>query len=342
MHDVQEELHSARGALPWIHSASQPLFDLAYADDTLLMGTNVEVVQTALHSLQKIAKCYNLQLNKGKCELIRMFTDKGITFLPTELHPQGEAIKVVAQAKYLGVILTASGSASKDVEARITKAQAGMNSLAKFWAHSSLTKEWKIRVYKGTFIPMILYGMDTASLTAHNIQRLETFHHRALRRILGLKSTHYTKNIATNTNTTTISHADVRTLADNIPSIAQLLSQSRMKLLGHILRSPNEDLMKSTCLDNVLKYRTPKGKNRGGRPNLLWIDTAVREAWDQLLPMEVAHTVQGVFSYPTSILPIARLDSQRLFWRTEVVSGPTRFNETVAAAGAEETVVVDS
>ena len=81
MHDVEEALteqHTKQ--IPWIHSEKQPLFDLAYADDTVLLGKSAESVQNALHHLQHIAQQSNLKLNLGKCELIRLNCTGSIYF----------------------------------------------------------------------------------------------------------------------------------------------------------------------------------------------------------------------------------------------------------------------
>ena len=66
MHNVEEALYTANHSLPTIHSVDTPLFELACADDTILVGRNYSTVQQALHNVEKVAKLYNLKLNMAK------------------------------------------------------------------------------------------------------------------------------------------------------------------------------------------------------------------------------------------------------------------------------------
>merc|ERR1712035_257735 len=90
MHDVTQLMtENDTRALPTLHSQNIPLFDLAYADDTVLIGKSSDTVQRALHYIQTAAAQYNLKLNLGKCELIRMNADTDIKFIDSQpLPPQ--------------------------------------------------------------------------------------------------------------------------------------------------------------------------------------------------------------------------------------------------------------
>jgi hypothetical protein len=50
-----------------------------------------------------------------------------------------------------------------------------------------LSKKLKIRIYKTTILPEVLYGCETWSLTLREEHRLRMFENRVLRRIFGLK-----------------------------------------------------------------------------------------------------------------------------------------------------------
>ena len=45
----------------------------------------------------------------------------------------------------------------------------------------------KLTVYKAIVVPLLLYGSETWLTLAHHIRRLEIFHQRSLRQIMGVK-----------------------------------------------------------------------------------------------------------------------------------------------------------
>jgi hypothetical protein len=50
-----------------------------------------------------------------------------------------------------------------------------------------LSKNLKIKIYRTTILPVVLYGCETWSLTLREEHRLRVFENRVLRRILGPK-----------------------------------------------------------------------------------------------------------------------------------------------------------
>jgi hypothetical protein len=50
-----------------------------------------------------------------------------------------------------------------------------------------LSKNTKVRVYRNIFLPFVLYGCETWSLTLREEQRLRVFENRVLKRIFGPK-----------------------------------------------------------------------------------------------------------------------------------------------------------
>jgi hypothetical protein len=48
-----------------------------------------------------------------------------------------------------------------------------------------LSKNLKIKIYRTTILPVVLYGYDTWSLTLREERRLRVFENRVLRRVFG-------------------------------------------------------------------------------------------------------------------------------------------------------------
>ena len=84
MHDVEEEYTQRYELLPNPFAASSPLWDLEYADDTVLFSPNALTLQRLLHILQHHAARIGLLLNFAKCEHLQLNSDQDIFFRDTE------------------------------------------------------------------------------------------------------------------------------------------------------------------------------------------------------------------------------------------------------------------
>jgi hypothetical protein len=51
-----------------------------------------------------------------------------------------------------------------------------------------LSKNVKVKIYKTTIMPVVLYGCETWSLTLREEHRLRMFENRAIRKVFGPKS----------------------------------------------------------------------------------------------------------------------------------------------------------
>ena len=84
----------------------------------------------------------------------------------------GTAVKTPQYIKDIGVMLAIDGKACTDISMRIGKAKAGFTKLLQFWKHSNISTAWKKKVSLATFVPVLLYGMESAALSAADEQKL--------------------------------------------------------------------------------------------------------------------------------------------------------------------------
>jgi hypothetical protein len=137
---LQKESH-----LPWIFSAASPLFDLEYADDTVLLGGSAEVVEAFLEILICEAKQVGLLLNFDKCEHIAVHTDS-----PIRIIQNGEVTGIIPKVeivKYLGVLLGPNSSSTPETNRRLSQARAAFKLLKPFFSHKHLSLKWKLTFY---------------------------------------------------------------------------------------------------------------------------------------------------------------------------------------------------
>ena len=132
------------------------------------------------------------------------------------------------QFKYLGSILSDDLRDDADIDNRIAKANAQLGAFGNVF-NSSIDMRIKRTMYIQNHINTLLFGCESWTLTADNLRKLEVYHHKALRRILGINMYHVEKFHIRNEH--------VRNALD-IPCITDIIRQGQFFFLGKIARMP--------------------------------------------------------------------------------------------------------
>ena len=127
------------------------------------------------------------------------------------------------------------------------------------WENSSLTRRTKILVYQACVLTTLLYGSEAWTTYMRQEHRLNAFHMRCLRRILGISWQDHIPN------------RDVLVRA-GVSSMHSLLSQRRLRWLGHLQRMDDGRLPK-----DILYGQLARGKRRPGGPKLRFTDVCRRD-----------------------------------------------------------------
>ena len=109
-------------------------------------------------------------------------------------------------------------------------------------------------VYNACVISTLLYGSETWTTYARQERRLNTFHLRSIRRILGISWQDKVSNV------------EVLSCA-SLPSMYTLLKQRRLRWLGHVHRMNDGRIPK-----DILYGELCSGKKSAGRPQLRYKD----------------------------------------------------------------------
>ena len=250
--------------------------DLLYADDTLLLTVDTKTMNSFLAAIEKESEYYNMKLNKEKCLTITMNGNSHTHF------EDGTHLKNVLDAKYLGISLEERASNKPDLNARISSTLATITALKFFWTSSTKPK-WKLLVFNAIAGSKILYGLESLQLSTADLNRLDAFQQRGLRRILGYLPTHLDR---TATNQKVLDHARremIRRRPKNghqkeLETFSNTIKKRSISLLGHIIRLPDNDPMKQITLRKE-KPLYPAAK-RVGRPKLNWAKQTFKAAWE--------------------------------------------------------------
>ncbi len=96
-------------------------------------------------------------------------------------------LDVVSQFNYLGSTITENLSFDAYIDKMIEKASSTLARLtARVWSSPKLSVKTNMAVYNACAISTLLYGSETWTTYAGQERRLNTFHLRSIRRIMGI------------------------------------------------------------------------------------------------------------------------------------------------------------
>ncbi len=139
---------------------------------------------------------------------------------------------------YLGSVIAANGSDLPDVERRIALANSAFTSLSRVWVDSSLSITLRVNLYTVRVTSVLLYGCESWRLTTEVKMKLRGFHGSCLGRIYGRTTVEILRGA-------------------NVPCIIRLAEKRRRLWLGHILRMPEDRVVKqvfNSCTPNHPPY----------------------------------------------------------------------------------------
>ena len=244
-------------------SVGKPVYDLEYADDTVLMAVTTHQLQEMLHAVQVEASLYGLELNKEKTELL--VPDYSAT---TICFADGTAVPTTTSAKYLGTQISWTTPPKIAINFRKSKAEAAFSKLYHVW-NCKLPKGSKSRIFHSAILPIYTYSLATCSLDKQHFRTIHGWYFRHLRRALGIKHSYYSR----------IPNVKVWKTAGRpfIPS--QTIYKQQFQLLLKSLTTPPNQPVHHVVFSPGFKDRIKftKSKSRG-HPARYWYELVSKEA----------------------------------------------------------------
>ena len=179
-----------------------------------------------------------------------------------DLLVNGQVVEGVDKFVYLGsTICSTDGSRSEQLR-RIGLAAANMNNLSGVWSQARLSLSTKLRLYTTLIVPILLYASETWTINQADLDRLQAFHMRCQRRILGVRWFDRVKNVTISNRT-------------KLPPIGDMITSRRHSLFGHVVRmDPSSPANQALMLwrDISMDRRLPADwKRPRGRPRSTWV-----------------------------------------------------------------------
>ena len=154
--------------------------DVLYADDTLFASTNPSNMQQLMNAIVHEGAIYGLEINWSKTVQIQVCTQYVIN------RPDGNPIVQVREAVYFGGLVTCDGKAGRELVRRLGEGRRVFDGLEKIWSHAGITRSRKLQIYSACVVSKILYSMESLWLLQADRTRLDAFHYKCLRKILGI------------------------------------------------------------------------------------------------------------------------------------------------------------
>ena len=237
------------------------LADIAYADDTLVVGTATAHVQEFVQAISKAGQAYGLELHVKKFQLLQ-------TGRQAEVQIGDRCVQCEESLVYLGSTLTADGKMATELSRRIGLASAEFRAVRQVWRHSVLSRRWRLHVFSALIESKLLYGLSAGCCLKADLRRLDGFQAKCLRVIMGISPSYISR----------ISNAEVLQRA-GVQSASDQLYRRQLVYMGKIMRSPPESaLRRASFIPGTDVPATDRYERRRGRPNKEWIRTVMPQA----------------------------------------------------------------
>ncbi|KAI8519654.1 hypothetical protein Bbelb_029110 [Branchiostoma belcheri] len=231
------------------------LRELLFADDAALASHTPDGLQRLMDRFSDACKEFALKISIKKTEVMVQDVPN-----PPAIHINGSLLAVTDRFTYLGSTVTNNMSLDVEINTRIGKAASVMSKLNKrVWENRNLTMNTKLKVYQACVLSTLLYGSETWTTYAKQEAKLNAYHMRCLRRILGIK---WQDKVS---NTEVLDRSKSRTLF-------AMISERRLRWLGHVRR-----MGKGRIPKDLLYGQLESGSRPVGRPHLRYRDVCKRD-----------------------------------------------------------------
>ena len=232
--------------------------DLLFADDAAIVAHSANDLQNLLDRFSQACDDFGLTISKKKTKVI----NQGVRNAPS-FTINGEPIENVEKFVYLGSTIAANLSLDAEIDCRLGKAYSSFARLAeRVWNNPMLTIKTKSAVYSSCVLSTLLYASESWTTSRRQESKLNSFHFRCLRRILGITWRDHVTNVEVLRRT-------------GLPTMFYMLKQRRLRWLGHVFRMEDGRYPK-----DLLYSELGAGSRKVGRPALRFSDVIKRDLKD--------------------------------------------------------------
>lgn len=259
---------------------SEEINELLFADDQCLLHEDEEQLQDHIQKLDEACTKYDMRISTEKTET--MVINRISTVHNIKINDM--SLKQVREFKYLGSLFTEDGNMTREIDARIQKANHVNYQLTPILKHQHVPIETKRQLINTIFLPTLCYQAQTWTISKRQQQKIVACEMRCLRKSLN------------KTRRDKIRNEEIRKTI-SIQPVMHFIEKQRMKWFGHLVRMNQDDIPA-----RIYNSRCSEPRHRG-RPRKRWIqgieETASRM---NLTKTEASHlALERRLFYPTTL-----------------------------------------
>ena len=135
---IMHDSISALGRAPSDAYRDGSLYDVLYADDTLILGSCARNVEALATSVEKVGGTYGMTLHWAKTQALSVCTTDKV------LRPDGTVIQESGALQYLGATIYGDGRADSELSRKLGAARADFQQLHKLWSRANVARKDKV------------------------------------------------------------------------------------------------------------------------------------------------------------------------------------------------------
>jgi len=159
---------------------------LMFADDMAIFSTTIKGLQEGIDNLSEYCTKWGLTVNILKTKIV-IFRKGGKIGAKEKWNFKGMILEVVPSFKYLGCVLSSSGSYTNCIASLISSARRALFSLKRYInLYSETLPSIQLQLFSSKISPILSYGSEVWGL--RKADPIDTFHLAFLKSILGVKA----------------------------------------------------------------------------------------------------------------------------------------------------------
>lgn len=230
----------------------QVVNNLRYADDTVIIADSQEALQRLIIKISTEGERLGLRINIDKTKVMMVSRTSNVNL---NITVNGKKIQQVSKFRYLGSWLTEDLDPDVEIRSRIEQARVTFMNMRALLSNNSLNLALRYRFVKCyfTFYSVLLYGVETWTIKANVMNRLEAFEMWVLRRMLKIPWTEHA------TNEEVLNRMGIER------ELLQTVKRRKAAYLGHIFRNSKYQFLQLIMEGKI------EGRRGIGRKKFSWL-----------------------------------------------------------------------
>lgn len=222
--------------------------NIRYADDTVVFADSLEGLQELMDRIVEAGSECGLSLNIKKTKFMVISKDNNIQ--PGQLVIDNQQIEKVTNYTYLGTNINERWDHSVEIKCRIEKARATFVKMGNLFKSRDLNLNTKLRLLKCYVWSVLLYGVESWTLTEASTRKLEAFEMWLYRRILRISWVDH------------VSNKKVLEMLQKGTEIIHIIKKRKLEYFGHIMRNQKRYGLLQLILQGKVFGRRGPGRRR--------------------------------------------------------------------------------